>query len=363
MPRAGSPRTRQHAATAEWACAVPRGFETVAAEEVSDRLGVEPIDTAPGEVSFATDEPFDPLILRCAELCFRRVVSIPSAPGERAGPRELLPLARRAVPAILTAAGESKTAKLGRLRTLRIVTRMEAGYPYPRQHLREKCERELPPLLGRHYNLVEEGAGLELWVTAGARRLTLDVRISPEEHRRRSYKQGHIAGSLRPAAAACCVRFARPAEGEVLCDPFCGAGTIALERASYGLRYAAILAGDLDAQAVAAAAGNFGPRHQPRLIARWDARRLPLPSRSLDVVITNPPFGVKSPTVDTPTLYRDAVAEIARVLRTDGRAIFLAGERDLVTSATKETKAFRPDGLLNVELQGRTATVLRYVRR
>jgi len=363
MPRQGSPQTRRRAAVPEWACAVPRGFETVAAEEVRDRLEVAEVKTAPAEVSFATDEPFDPLVLRCVALCFRRVVSIPSALGDRAGPRELLPQARRAVPAILAAAGESRGAKLGRLRTLRVVTRMEAGYPYPRQHLKEKCERELPPLLGRHYSLVEEGAGLELWVTAGARRLTLDVRVSPEEHRSRAYKQEHVPGSLRPAAAACCVRYARPEEGEVFCDPFCGAGTIALERASYGCMYAAILAGDLDARAVSVSTVNFGPRHQPRLVARWDARQLPLPARSVDVVVTNPPFGVKSPAADPAQLYTEAAAEIARVLKRGGRAVFIAADRDLVSSATKETKAYRPDGLLNVELQGRAATVTRYVRR
>jgi predicted RNA methylase len=341
---------------------VPRGLEGLACDEVRDRLSVHAVSDVPGEIRFWPQGDVDPLILRCAELCFLRVIDLPSLPGGRVGPRELVPAIHRAGRDILAAAGAAKDAGLGRLRTVRVVTRMESTYPYPRQHLRDKAEREIPRALGRKFRLVEENAGLEVWVTAGVRSLSVDVRVSPEEHRHREYKTQHIEGSLRAAPAACLVRYAKPEPGEVFCDPFCGAGTIALERAYYGLPYEGLMIGDLDPAAVDTALVNFGPRHQPRLISVWNAARLPLGDESIDVVVTNLPFGVKAPVADPRTLYHAALSEMARVLRPGGRAVILAEDQELVSEAARASGRLHQGGRARVELQGRWASVERFFR-
>jgi 23S rRNA G2445 N2-methylase RlmL len=239
---------------------------------------------------------------------------------------------------------------------------MEGDYPFPRQHLRDKVERDIAPVLGHRFRQVDRRAGLEIWVTAGLDVLSLDVRISSDELRHRGYKQAHLPGSLRPAVAAACVRYARPQDGDTFCDPFCGTGTIGIERALCGVRYSALLVGDRDPRAVDAAATNFGPRHQPRLLARWDARRLPLADESVDIVVTNPPFGGKIATADPGALYAAALAEIVRVLRPDGRLVIIAEDRELLVREAKGQARLSPGGRLRVELQGREATVLRYFR-
>jgi predicted RNA methylase len=360
--RRRGPRSPRKPNEPEWIGLAPRGLEGLACDEVRERLGVVAMSNSPGEIRFRPEGDVDPLVLRCAELCFLRVVDLPSLPGERAGPRELLPAVERAVPDLWAAASRARSADLGRARTVRVVTRMEGSYPYPRQHLRDKAEREIPRILGGRFRRVEEGAGLELWVTAGARSLSVDVRVSPEEHRHRSYKVEHIQGSLRAAAAACLVRYARPQEDEVFCDPLCGGGTIGLERAHYGLPYAGILMGDIDPIAVATTVANVGPRHQPRLIGRWDAKRLPLGDESVDVVVTNLPFGVKIGVRDLRSLYREALSEIARVLRTNGRAVVLAEDRDLVSEAATAAERLHSGGIARVELQGRWASACRSFR-
>jgi len=340
----------------------PLGFEGLALEEIHDRLDVKGHCDVPGEVSFSPLEDFDPLLLRCSELCFLRVLTIPSLMGERAGPRELLEAVARSVDEIQLAARRAQAARLGPPRPVHFVTRMTAGDPYPRQHLRDKVEREIVGMLGRRFTCVREKAGLEIWITAGPRALSLVVGVSPESHRHRSYKRQHIEGSLRPAAAAGLVRYAKPQEGELCVDPFCGAGTIALERAHYGLAYEGILAGDADATAAAMTAANFGRKHEPRRIVRWDARRLPLADESADVVVTNPPFGVKSKVQDLAGLYEASVREIERVLRPGGRAVLVVGDVDPMRRAVEATPRLTPGGIVNVRLQGRAATVLRYYR-
>ncbi len=360
MSRKRKPAPRRP--SVEWVAHTPLGFEGLAVEEIRDRLDVVGRCDAPGEVCFSPLEDFDPLVLRCSELCFQRVLSIPSLVGERAGPRELLEAVRRSVDEIHLAARRAQAAQLGRPRAVHFVTRMTAGYPYPRQHLRDKVEREIVGMLGRKFVCVREKAGLEIWITAGPRELSLDVRVSPESHRHRAYKRQHVEGSLRPAAAAGLVRYAKPVEGELFVDPFCGAGTIALERAHYGVPYAGILVGDLDATAAAMTLENFGRRHEPRRVVRWDARSLPLADESVDAVVTNPPFGVKSKTRDPEALYGLAAVEIERVLRPGGRAVILVGEADLMRRAVGNAPRLAPGGMMHVTLQGRGATVFRYFR-
>ena len=67
-------------------------------------------------------------------------------------------------------------------------------------------------------------------------------------------------------------------------------------------------------------------------LARWDARRLPLPETSVDRVVSNPPFGKQlgRPEEISP-LYRALVAECDRVLKPGGRAVLLVGEPALLT--------------------------------
>jgi SAM-dependent methyltransferase len=87
--------------------------------------------------------------------------------------------------------------------------------------------------------------------------------------------------------------------------------------------------------AVDAATVNFGPRHQPRLLCRWDARSVPLADATVDVVVTNPPFGGKVPSANARDLYAAALAETARVLRPGGRLVMVAEDRELVLREAK----------------------------
>src|SRR5439155_3721538 len=126
---------------------------------------------------------------------------------------------------------------------------------------------------------------------------------------------------------------------QVVLDPMCGAGTIlaeVLELARAGeIRLAGVWAGDLDASALRAAGPNL--RRLGRvLLARWDARYLPLPDQSVDRIICNPPFGKQlGRPEDIGPLYRRFLTECDRILHRRGRAVLLASDQ----SALKEAAA------------------------
>jgi tRNA G10 N-methylase Trm11 len=109
-------------------------------------------------------------------------------------------------------------------------------------------------------------------------------------------------------------------------DPMCGAGTILAEAlATTGGKNTA-LGGDREAKALRAAGTNLR-RLGGALLARWDARRLPLADHCADRIISNPPFGKQlSRPEEIAGLYRRMLPEYDRVLRHEGKAVLLVSD-------------------------------------
>src|SRR5262249_24863572 len=135
---------------------------------------------------------------------------------------------------------------------------------------------------------------VEVWLTIHGRQAVCGMRLSDRTMRHRGYKQEHLPASLRPTIAAAMVRLAGASPGNVVLDPMCGAGTILAEQAELsrqrGAARAPLLVGDIDVSAVRAAVVKL-KTFRPELLARWDARLLPLPHAVADRIVTNPPFG------------------------------------------------------------------------
>jgi tRNA G10 N-methylase Trm11 len=116
------------------------------------------------------------------------------------------------------------------------------------------------------------------------------------------------------------------------------------------------LGGDLDFGAVRAAAANL--RHLgPAVLARWDARRLPLAEGSVDRVVSNPPFGKQlGRPEEIGPLYRDRVAEYDRVLRRGGHAVLLAAEAAPLRAAARAV-AWKGLREVKVRILGQSAVI------
>ena len=186
--------------------------------------------------------------------------------------------------------------------------------------------------------------------------LILAVRLSDESMRQRDYKVAHIPGSLRESVAAALGLLSRPEPDDVMLDPFCGAGTVLIERAHLG-RYERLLGGDTDREALAAARLNIGPRYKPLELHGWDAVAIPRPDGSVSRIVTNLPWGLKHGShAENRQLYPRLLTEFARLLRPGGIAVMLTGETRLMSEILRKAP-LRPEQTVRVAILGARASI------
>ncbi|MCC3764469.1 RNA methyltransferase [Glycomyces sp. TRM65418] len=135
---------------------------------------------------------------------------------------------------------------------------------------------------------------------------------------RRAWKTASIPGTLHPPVAAATARLAGIETGMTVLDPCCGAGTILVE--ARGLAPSSDFIGsDLNAEALAAAARNA--QHLTGIaFTKSNAARLPMPTGSIDRIVTNPAWGRQVATVQR---FPALLAAWRRVIAADGRLVCL----------------------------------------
>jgi tRNA (guanine6-N2)-methyltransferase len=243
--------------------------------------------------------------------------------------------------------------------TYRLVTQMTGTHGYRRIDARAAMARGLAGKLPASWKPAEENAAVEVWLTIDGKRAVCGLRLSDATMRHRTYKGEHLPASLRPTVAAAMVRLAGAAPGDTVLDPLCGAGTILAEQLALARQRRAgavhVVGGDNDPAAARAAGANLRQAGPGWRLARWDARRLPLADRSVDRVVTNPPFGVQlGDPEEIGPLYRAVVAEADRVLRPGGRAVFLVGTGALLQPPAAAA-GWRPQRRVRLRVLGQPA--------
>ncbi len=244
--------------------------------------------------------------------------------------------------------------------TYHLVCQMQGEHGYRRSDARDALVRGLAGKIPPGWQPADENAWLEVWLTIHGRTAVCGLRLSDRTMRHRTYKEEHVLASLRPTVAAAMVRLAGVGPGMTVLDPMCGAGTILAETIELARRRKGgrveVVGGDIDPNAVFVTSQNL-ERVGPATLARWDARRLPLPAASVDRIVSNPPFGkqLASPDEVAP-LYAAAAAEWDRVLRPGGRAVVLVSEQDALRVPLR-TRGWTATRLLRVRVLGQPAVL------
>ncbi|KAF7661710.1 hypothetical protein LDENG_00255530 [Lucifuga dentata] len=151
--------------------------------------------------------------------------------------------------------------------------------------------------------------------------------------------------TLRSTLCYGMLRLCRPQESDIILDPMCGTGAIPLEGAIEFYR-SFYIAGDNNDMAVNRTLNNIchiqkqrGDKGSasglPIDTVRWDLCSLPIRSSSVDIVITDMPFGKRMGSRKKNwDLYPSCLREMARVCRPgSGKAVLLTQDKKCFTKA------------------------------
>jgi 23S rRNA G2445 N2-methylase RlmL len=341
------------------------GFEAIAADEIATRIsGAREItrrvvpDRA-GMTIFFAPTPDKLGVLRTAEDLF-------GLAGYRAGVgpenKELDKIrgASREAPlveaALVARVKVTPGTRAGRRLKFRVIARMAGEHEFRRVDFQRAVERGILERSDHTWRLEEEGADVELWATMIDSEFFLTVRLSDDAMRHREYKAAHRPASLRASSAAALAWLSEPRDDDVVLDPFCGAGTILIERAHLG-RYAMLLGSDRDAAALAAARVNVGARYKPIQLENWDAGALPLGDASVNKIVTNLPWGLRYGSHgENRKLYPIWMREFARVLKPGGMMVMLTAEWRLMRELER-TRKLAPSKIIHVSVLGKPAAI------
>ncbi|KAB8160226.1 methyltransferase domain-containing protein [Streptomyces sp. 3MP-14] len=157
---------------------------------------------------------------------------------------------------------------------------------------------------------------------------------------RRFPEMRRIPASTNPVVGALMIRLLKPRRGNTVWDPFCGAGTLLVEAAHTGLDLT-LIGSDTSPEALAAAHANH-PLFPTGTLLRANAAALPARPGTVDRVMANLPFGKRVGShAANRTLYPRFLAELARVLTPDGRAVLLTEDKRLLRASVERTRDVR----------------------
>lgn len=348
------------------------GFETIAAAEVTGRLGNATISRTAtvgnknGMIWFSYPGPVHDLLkLRTLEDLFVVVATVSDLSSTRA---DLQMLERNMMrskgfePALRLFHQMHPRRRFGGKVPFRIIARQATRASYRRIDAQRAIEKGVAARTDYKWRFHETGA-LELWLTILPGEAILALRLSDEHMRHREYKVTHLPASLRPSVAAALAWLTAPQPDDVFLDPMCGAGTILIERAHFQ-RYHLLLGGDSREEALEAARANIGARYKPIEIRRWDARQLPLDAASVSSAAVNLPFGRQlSTSEENRALYPAFLSEMARVLLPGSRLVALTGDSRTFIASLGSRRQFTTQARYRVLVLGQAATVFVLKRR
>lgn len=178
------------------------------------------------------------------------------------------------------------------------------------------------------------------------------------------YRVRDVPAAINPVVAAGIMRLAPRlfAHGRVL-DPFCGSGTVLIERGFAG-SYDRLVGVDISRTAVEAAQQNVRTAGFANIdITRDDVRNISR-MRPFDEIITNMPFGIRTSTHETNvSLYRDFFDLIPHILAEHGLVMIYTQEIQLTERLFRTSRHIRLSGIHRVVSGGLRPAIFVGVRK
>lgn len=315
----------------KYMCTMLAGLESIAADEIKHKIKDARIfETLRGKLFFSSEQPLETLMsLRSVDnlYVFIRKFSI--------GPHKihLHDLEKEMEAVDLTEAVSSELLESEGV-TFAVNSSRSGHQTYSRFDMSDAAGRGLLKQLPQWKIGTAEEHQLEFRLDLSGEQALFSYRLTPSAFRFRGNQRLFSQAALRPSVAHALVWHSRPKPDEIFVDPFCGSGTIIAERAAYPFGH--IIGGDISAEAAEVARGN-APKLDRLIVRQWDARELPLDASSVDVVVSNLPFGEQILQADEIyDLYLKLMKQFKRVMKPGSHAVLMTDKvRELQRAADK----------------------------
>lgn len=144
-------------------------------------------------------------------------------------------------------------------------------------------------------------------------------------------------GELRPEIAYLICCYADLNQDDVVAEPFCGYGSIPVQLIKK-FRFQKLFASDIDKEKISINMQKKQLTDNPQIeLSVNDAFVLPqIIDRSVDVVITDPPWGYFEQIDDIGEFYKKMFTSFKRILKENGRMIILSARKDEIEKAALE---------------------------
>ena len=157
---------------------------------------------------------------------------------------------------------------------------------------------------------------------------------------KQSLSKRHIVSfgltTLRGTIAYNLIQIANVQPGEIVCDPLCGSGVIPIE-CSKNWHENFTIAADLFETAIDKTRTNFNANglFKRADLSKWDSTQLPLRDNTIDVFVTDLPFGKRMGTkMDNKKLYPLLITEMIRCSRLESARIVILTQDKLNANKT-----------------------------
>lgn len=176
-----------------------------------------------------------------------------------------------------------------------------------------------------------------------------------------NYEKMLYKGELRPEMANIMCLLADLKPSDTLLDPFAGYGSIPSEAAKI-FAVKKIFAGEKDKIIFKLLKEKLSLYKKKIVIGKWDGLNITsLTDKTIDKIITDPPWGFYDEEVNIEEFYKSAFLEFKRVLRPGGIIVLLSAQKSLIENMVEKNKEFELLKTYNILVSGKKASLFKII--
>lgn len=168
-------------------------------------------------------------------------------------------------------------------------------------------------------------------------------------------------GELRPEIAYLISSFADIQKDDVILEPFCGYGSIPVQLVKK-FHFSKLYVSDIDNKKISMNSQKKQLKNNPCLDLRQaDAFNLShIEDKSINLVITDPPWGFYEDIGDVKTFYKKMFASFDRILKDEGRMVILSARKEELEEVISEL-GYKIEACLHTLVNGKKAGLYKII--